>query len=49
LYSGEAFGDWGLVLSTAWGLALVVLLGTGLAIDLAMRKPGQNGWRRVFW
>ena len=49
LHSGEAFGDWGLVFGTAWGLALVVLLGTGTVIYLAMRKPGQKGWRRVFW
>ncbi len=49
LHSGEAFGDWGLALGTAWGLALVALLGTGLVIYLAMRKPGQKGWRRLFW
>jgi uncharacterized iron-regulated membrane protein len=49
LHSGEALGDWGLALGAAWGLALVVLLGTGLVIYLAMRKPGQKGWRRVFW
>ena len=49
LHSGEAFGDWGLVLGTAWGLTLVVLLVTGLVIYFAMRKPDQKGWRRIFW
>lgn len=49
LHSGEAFGDWGLVFGTAWGLALVVLLVSGVVIYLAMRKPDQKGWRRVFW
>ena len=49
LHSGEALGDWGLVLGTGWGLALIVLLVTGLVIYLAMRKSGQKGWRRVFW
>ena len=32
LHSGEAFGDWGLVFGTAWGVSLVVLLATGLVI-----------------
>lgn len=49
VHSGEAFGDWGLVAGTGWGLALVVLLVTGAVIYLAMRKPGQKGLRRVFW
>lgn len=49
LHSGEAFGDWGLVLGTGWGIALVVLLVTGTVIYVAMRKPGQKGWRRLFW
>jgi uncharacterized iron-regulated membrane protein len=49
LHSGEAFGDWGLVFGTAWGLALVTLLVTGLVIYLAMRKPGQKGPGRLFW
>lgn len=49
LHSGEAFGDWGLVFGTAWGLALVVLLVTGTVIYFAMRKPGRTGLRRLFW
>jgi uncharacterized iron-regulated membrane protein len=49
LHSGEAFGDWGLMLGTGWGLALLALLITGSVIYLAMRKPGQKGWRRLFW
>lgn len=39
LHSGEAFGDWGLGLGLAWGLALVVLIVSGLAIYAAMQKP----------
>jgi uncharacterized iron-regulated membrane protein len=49
LHSGEALGDWGLVLGTAWGLALVVLLVTGLVIYFAMRKSGRKGLGRLFW
>ena len=49
LHSGEAFGDWGLVLGTAWGLALVTLLVSGLVIYLAMRKPDRKGLGRLFW
>ncbi|MBX9628206.1 MAG: PepSY domain-containing protein [Gemmataceae bacterium] len=49
LHSGEAFGDWGLVLGTAWGLALVGLLVTGVVIYFAMRRPGRTGLGRLFW
>ena len=49
LHSGEAFGDWGLVLGTAWGVGLVVVLVTGLVIYWAMRRPGRKGLSRVFW
>ena len=49
LHSGEALGDWGLVLGTAWGLALVFLLVTGLVIYLAMRKPHRKRLERLFW
>jgi uncharacterized iron-regulated membrane protein len=49
LHSGEAFGDWGLVFGTAWGAALVALLGTGLVIYPAMRKRGRSGIGRLFW
>ena len=49
LHSGEAFGDWGLVLGTVWGLALLVLLVTGLVIYLGMRKPDRKGLGRLFW
>ena len=49
LHSGEAFGDWGLVLGAAWGTALVALLVTGLVIYWAMRRPGRKGLGRVFW
>lgn len=49
LHSGEAFGDWGLVFGTAWGLSLVALLLTGLVIYLAMRKPDRRGLGRIFW
>jgi uncharacterized iron-regulated membrane protein len=49
LHSGEAFGDWGLVLGMAWGAALIVLLISGIVIYLVMRKPGRTGLKRVFW
>ncbi|HEY1192444.1 MAG TPA: PepSY-associated TM helix domain-containing protein [Gemmata sp.] len=49
LHSGEALGDWGLVFGTAWGVALVVVLGTGMVIYFAMRKPGQKGLSKLFW
>ena len=49
LHSGEAFGDWGLILGTGWGLALIALIVTGLVIYLAMRKPGGRGLGKVFW
>ena len=49
LHSGEAFGDWGLVLGMAWGAALLVLLLSGIVIYLAMRKPGRKGLGRLFW
>lgn len=49
LHSGEAFGDWGLVLGTGWGAALFALLATGLVIYLAMRRPGGKGLGRLFW
>jgi len=49
LHSGEAFGDWGLVLGTAWGLSLVTMLGTGLVVYLAMWRPGRKGLKRLFW
>ncbi len=41
LHSGEAFGDWGLVLGMMWGLVLVVLIVSGLVIYSLM-----SGWRR---
>jgi uncharacterized iron-regulated membrane protein len=49
LHSGEAFGDWGLVFGTAWGLSLVFVLASGLVIYLAMRKSGRRGLARLFW
>ncbi len=49
LHSGEAFGDWGLVFGTAWGLSLVVVLVSGLVIYFAMRKSGRAGLGRLFW
>ena len=49
LHSGEALGDWGLVLSMAWGVALVVLLVSGVVIYFAMRKPDRKGLGRLFW
>lgn len=49
LHSGEAFGDWGLVLGMGWGICLIALLASGLVIYLAMRKPGRTGIKRLFW
>jgi uncharacterized iron-regulated membrane protein len=49
VHSGEAFGDWGLAAGTAWGLALVALLGSGMVIYFAMRKQGRKGLRKLFW
>ena len=49
LHSGEAFGDWGLVIGMGWGLALLVLLVTGLVIYFQMRKSGRTGLGRIFW
>lgn len=49
VHSGEAFGDWGLVFSMVWGLALVVVLVTGIVIYFYMRKPGRTGLGRLFW
>jgi hypothetical protein len=37
------------VFGTAWGVSLVVVLGTGLVIYLAMRKRGRTGLGRLFW
>lgn len=49
LHSGEALGDWGLVLGTAWGMALVALLATGIVIYFSMRKPERKGLGKLFW
>jgi uncharacterized iron-regulated membrane protein len=49
LHSGEAFGDGGLVVAMMWGLTLLVLIITGLIIYLKLWRPGQTGWRKVFW
>jgi uncharacterized iron-regulated membrane protein len=49
LHSGEAFGDGGLGLAIAWGLALVLLVASGLVVYWQMRRPGAKGWRRVLW
>ena len=49
LHSGEFFGDGGLVLAMAWGLALVVLTISGLWIYFQMRRPNLTGLRRIFW
>ncbi len=49
LHSGEAFGDWGLVFGTAWGLSLVFVILSGLVIYLAMRKPSRKGLGKLFW
>ena len=49
LHSGEAFGDGGLVFAMGWGLALVALTASGLAIWWRIRRAGATGRRRFFW
>jgi uncharacterized iron-regulated membrane protein len=49
LHSGEFFGDGGLVLAMAWGLALALMTVSGLWIYLGMRRPNLTGLRRIFW
>ncbi len=49
LHSGEFFGDGGLVMAMAWGLALVAMTISGLWIYAGMRRPNLTGLRRVFW
>jgi uncharacterized iron-regulated membrane protein len=49
LHSGEAFGDGGLVFAMGWGLTLVALTVSGLAIWWRIRRPDATGLRRFFW
>ena len=50
LHSGEAFGDGGLVLAMAWGLALALMSVSGFLMYLHMMRRRQvPGWRRYFW
>ncbi len=49
LHSGEAFGDGGMVLGMAWGVALIVLTITGVVIYWRMRPRQATGLRKVFW
>jgi uncharacterized iron-regulated membrane protein len=49
LHSGEAFGDGGLVVAMAWGLALATMAASGLVIWWRIRRRDAVGLRRVFW
>lgn len=54
LHSGEAFGDGGLVVAMAWGLALMALSATGGLMYIHMYRRHQmaqqpTGWRKFFW
>jgi uncharacterized iron-regulated membrane protein len=49
LHSGEAFGDGGLVGAMFWGLSLVALTVSGIAIFWRMRRKDVTGWRRYFF
>lgn len=50
LHSGEVLGDGGKVVGMFWGVALLVLTITGLAIYLRMRPRSKRlGWRRFVW
>ena len=56
LHTGEIVGDGGKLLGLGWGLALVVMLVTGIMAYLHMWRARQKGsakslrgWRRYFW
>jgi uncharacterized iron-regulated membrane protein len=55
VHSGEFFGDGGLVVAMAWGLALVAITVSGLAMYLRvlmrvrLHQPPPQGIRRWFW
>lgn len=49
LHSGEAFGDGGLVAAMGWALSLLALAVSGGWIYWTMRRPNQQGWKRIFW
>jgi uncharacterized iron-regulated membrane protein len=51
IHSGEIFGEPGVVLGILWGLALVTLSITGLAVYLGMyaKRRKAQGKGRVFW
>lgn len=49
VHSGEAFGDGGLVFAMGWALGLVALSISGAWIYWTMRRPNQQGLKKVFW
>ena len=49
LHSGEAFGDGGLVVAMAWGLALAALTVSGFLVFWRMRRRDATGIRKYFF
>lgn len=49
LHSGEAFGDGGLVVAMFWGFALALISLSGIIVYWRMRRPNQQGIKRIFW
>lgn len=55
LHSGEALGDGGKVLGLFWGLALLLMILSGLSVYWQVYKArrraskGRLGWRGLFW
>lgn len=49
LHSGEAFGDGGLVMAMGWALCLAALSLSGGWIYWTMRRPNQQGLKKIFW
>ncbi len=49
LHTGEVLGDGGVVLGLLWGIAMLLMILTGLYIYLKMHRPNSQGLKRVFW
>lgn len=55
LHSGEALGDGGKLLGLFWGIALILMIVSGLGIYWQLREArrrsskARSGWRSLFW